>query len=193
MKGLIVETSSEKGILILSLEKNPVASLPLPAGPALSQSLALTVSSFLKTHQWAPDFIGIGEGPGSYTGVRVGAALAQALGYGWNIPVFGFCSLNSFFTPHANSQAVVVDAKKAGSYLLLGVGETTQLIPPGMLQTYCQGIETVCSPHPHLVKAKEPLRGIWIETAPNPDILASFVYQKVIQKETPQVTLSYFS
>ena len=37
--------------------------------------------------------IGVCEGPGSFTGARIGVATALALGQGWNIPVFG---INSF-------------------------------------------------------------------------------------------------
>lgn len=57
------------------------------------------LDSFLKEHQMLPrarqlqtvncplSTILVCTGPGSFTGVRIGVTLAQALGYAWNIPV----------------------------------------------------------------------------------------------------------
>jgi tRNA threonylcarbamoyladenosine biosynthesis protein TsaB len=39
--------------------------------------------------------IGVGLGPGSFTGVRVGIATARGLGLGRGLPVFGVCTLDA--------------------------------------------------------------------------------------------------
>lgn len=100
MSGLIFETSTEKGLIALSLGGNLIAAKPLAGGPELSKTLALEVKNLLTLHSFQPEFIAVGTGPGSYTGIRVGAALAKSLAFGWNIPLFGFCSLKAFAVSH---------------------------------------------------------------------------------------------
>lgn len=41
------------------------------------------------------DGVVVGAGPGPFTGLRVGLALAHALAEGWEVPVHGVCSLDS--------------------------------------------------------------------------------------------------
>ncbi|MCO1340139.1 tRNA (adenosine(37)-N6)-threonylcarbamoyltransferase complex dimerization subunit type 1 TsaB [Kocuria polaris] len=41
------------------------------------------------------DRIVVGVGPGPFTGLRVGIATAQALGFAWGVPVGGACSLDA--------------------------------------------------------------------------------------------------
>lgn len=65
-------------------------------------------------------FIMAGIGPGSYTGIRVGASFAKGLAMGLNIPLGGFPSLDPYSPSCSGLFAVVSDAKYAGVYLRLG-------------------------------------------------------------------------
>lgn len=57
----------------------------------------------------------IGTGPGSYTGVRVGASYALGLGRVWNAPVLGVSTLEGL-VQGSGRQAVSQDARKGNVY-----------------------------------------------------------------------------
>lgn len=66
------------------------------------------------------DRIIVGVGPGSYTGVRVGMALATGLHLAKGIPLVGVCSLCAY-TPEGDGPFVsVVSAGPGGFYILEG-------------------------------------------------------------------------
>lgn len=108
MKNLILETSSNYACAILAAEGFVTSALCLGEGPDLSQNLGIQLRDFLQGSQI--NSISIGIGPGSYTGVRVGAAMAQSLAYGWNVPLFSFCSLLSFVPEENIPFAILVDS-----------------------------------------------------------------------------------
>lgn len=112
MLNLILETSSEKGLIILAKKERVLTSLPLTGGKELSQALAFKVHELLGEEK--PSLVAVGKGPGSYTGIRVGYALAQSLAYGWGVPLLGFCSLKAF-----EKSPLLVDARSLGFYALL--------------------------------------------------------------------------
>jgi tRNA threonylcarbamoyl adenosine modification protein YeaZ len=66
--------------------------------------------------------IGVGLGPGSYTGVRVGVATALGLARGWHCPVVGTSTLTAmvagYLEHHPNTQRVtpVIDARRGNVY-----------------------------------------------------------------------------
>jgi tRNA threonylcarbamoyladenosine biosynthesis protein TsaB len=60
--------------------------------------------------------IAVGTGPGNFTGLRVGIALASGIGLGLGIPVVGVCSLASMaaavVAPEISARFVVRDARR---------------------------------------------------------------------------------
>jgi tRNA threonylcarbamoyl adenosine modification protein YeaZ len=61
------------------------------------------------------DTVVIGTGPGSYTGVRVGASYALGLARVWGAPVLGIPTLEALVTGDG-PQAVALDARKGNVY-----------------------------------------------------------------------------
>ncbi len=114
MNWLIIETSSNASCLVLGSQGRVIAHKPLIGGEHLSRTLAREVEQLLAQHPLTLDAIAVGTGPGSYTGIRIGAALGQSLAFGWNIPVRGFCSLAGY----ATNLPVAIDARGGGVYLL---------------------------------------------------------------------------
>ena len=66
-------------LLAAAAAARPAAGRRAPAQPAPAQ----------------PDAVVCGDGPGPFTGLRVGLVTAAALGDGWGVPVYGVCSLDA--------------------------------------------------------------------------------------------------
>lgn len=194
MKTLLLETATEKPLIALTDSGTLLASKTLPGGPALSKVLASEVKKFLADVQ--PERIAVGAGPGSYTGIRVGAALGKALAFGWNLPLIGFCSLKAFIPPLDGSFAIFFDARMGGLYTLKGFRENRlcsfeppRLVPLSEAQTQFSEIPCLCSPHAARLKGKLSLSSPWVETSPDPHFLA-----ELVEQEPPQpLTLTYLS
>src|SRR5579872_493756 len=198
MKTLILETSSEKGCLILAEEENPIAAQALSGGPELSKQLGAETDSLLKRHDFKPELVAVGTGPGSYTGIRVGAALAKALSYGWQVPLIGFCSLKGFAPPIDGPFAVLADAKMGGLYSLFGERDRKSvsfhpplLLPPNHPRV--QKFSCFSSPHPNAVKKRGSFTGHWFETSPDPKLLATLVYRQFLAEGAIPLALTYLS
>jgi tRNA threonylcarbamoyl adenosine modification protein YeaZ len=177
MKTLILETSTEKGLIALSVDGSPVASRQLSGGPELSKTLALEVQTLLKTHSFHPDLIAVGKGPGSYTGIRVGAALAKALAFGWGIPVLGFCSLKAYMS--AGASALLIDARGPGFYVLRTGGSAAVLLSPEAAAHEFRDASCLASPHPDLIRKRLETGAEWIETAPDPALIVKEKFETV--------------
>jgi tRNA threonylcarbamoyladenosine biosynthesis protein TsaB len=161
MKTLYIETSTEKSCIAISDGKT-FTTVPLSGGPDLSKRLALEVSILLKENNFQPEQIAVGRGPGSFTGVRVGASLGKALSFGWDIPLIEFCSLKTFIPTDDGPFAVLVDARLGGIYTLTGIIEKGNLIQsseprllsPSELEEELQNIPLLLSPNPLLVEKR---------------------------------------
>lgn len=180
MKALILETSTEKSCLILAEDGAPLKSRFLAGGPELSKRLAAEAHVLLEGNP--VDFLLVGQGPGSFTGIRVGAALAKGLSFGWSVPLYGFCSLKAFTPPADGSFAILVDARIGGFYTLLGnrtgsdiQWNTPQLLDPSQAHTFLDSIPTLTSPHPAQIQQRLPQRPC-LESSIDPALLAKWAF-----------------
>jgi tRNA threonylcarbamoyladenosine biosynthesis protein TsaB len=83
------------------------------------------------------ELIGVGLGPGSFTGVRVGIATARALGQALGRPLAGVCTLDALALGvagraegSARPTLAVLDARRSQAFALLHDPEGTRLWEP---------------------------------------------------------------
>jgi len=166
MHSLILEASTEHALLAVS----GGTCLHLPGGPTLSKSLGAEIKQFLT---YAPfERIIVGTGPGSFTGIRVAASMAQALAFGWKIPLFVASSLSAFAPQTEERFAVIIDARSGGLYVQIGF-ETPKRLTLAEASEALADIQLLASPHPAKILTRIPHLSAktWQETRPNPALL----------------------
>lgn len=123
---LIIETATTRGLIALC-ERDAVNSVQeLVLANANSRLLEPSLDALLKNAGLQPkdlEFVAVGQGPGSYTGLRVGAASAKAIACACGIPLVGLSSLRGFVPPpdFLGAYLAVIDAKIGGVYVLEAV------------------------------------------------------------------------
>ena len=97
---LAIETSGKFGSIALANSddsaRDKCATLDLPRTVGSAQSLAPTIALFLRDQKVEMEQIGclaLVNGPGSFTGLRVGIATAKSFAYAMRIPVIGMDTL----------------------------------------------------------------------------------------------------
>ncbi len=78
-------SSSQKRFTLKSIEKRSHAQAILPFVDELLSTLSLTLAQL--------DFIACSQGPGSFTGLRIGFSIAQSLAFAAKLPMSLYCSL----------------------------------------------------------------------------------------------------
>lgn len=158
MLQLIIDTATEAAFVGLACDGKLMELHRLPTGLQNSKNLFPSLLDLLERHRLSPKdlgLIGCGVGPGSYTGIRVGAAIAQSMAYALRIPLVGICSLMSFVPKTAGRFAAALDARYGGVYLLKGDfdGETVkfdeepQVVAFDQMAETLKDIEIIVTPH----------------------------------------------
>lgn len=121
MRTLILDTATERGIVACLEDDEIIFSVQLPHGLQNSKFLLTEMDKHLG-HSKLQDLecIIVGVGPGSYTGIRVGATTARTLAFVLQVPLIGICSLEGFLPDQNCAYAVLFDAKIGGAYLQKG-------------------------------------------------------------------------
>jgi tRNA threonylcarbamoyladenosine biosynthesis protein TsaB len=118
MNTLLLEASTERSIASLFKNDGIVGHAELPVGLTSSKRLLRYLQNLVKAEEI--DRIIAGVGPGSYTGMRVAAAIAKTLSFARQVPLVGVCSLEGFQPGESGSFAAVIDAKISGVYIRFG-------------------------------------------------------------------------
>lgn len=90
MNILCIETSTSCCSAAICIDGVAVASKENLAGANHASELPVFVEQLLaeaRDNQWHIDAVALSEGPGSYTGLRIGTSIAKGLCYGMNIPL----------------------------------------------------------------------------------------------------------
>jgi tRNA threonylcarbamoyladenosine biosynthesis protein TsaB len=123
MRSLLIESSTERGVVALFEGEHLIEKIVLPFGYQNSRHLLPEIEKLLQKNGTTVKqlaFVTAGIGPGSYTGMRIGVMVAKALTYAVKIPLVGVSSLEGF-VPEQNARfAAIIDAKIGGAYFLIG-------------------------------------------------------------------------
>lgn len=183
MLSLVIETSTEKGCIALFDGKKELCRVLLPQGPQNAQAILPEIERLLHDQKVTLKdltFMTVGNGPGSYTGMRVGAMAAKTLSYALKIPLIGESSLKAYVPAESGRFAAIIDAKIGGAYYLVGElkdsgvlweGEPA-LAELGDLKEKLNAIENLVTPRAYPLRDKFELGSVkkwtWQETDPNP-------------------------
>ena len=78
------------------------------------------------------DAISLGKGPGSYTGLRIGASSAKGFCYGLNIPLIAINSMETMIEPFLNTNydlvIAVIDARRMEVYSVVFEGKSGEML-----------------------------------------------------------------
>lgn len=138
MKLLALDTSTE--FLSLALwHDGDVRVREMRAGQKHSELILPLLRELLDEVGWQLadlDGIAFGEGPGSFTGLRIGCGVAQGLAYGAGLPVVGVCTLEAL-AQQADQEKIIacLDARMNEVYHAVYVRENDAwqaVIDPGL-------------------------------------------------------------
>ena len=121
MKSLFIDTATDTGVVGLFEDGVAIGKREFPAAFTNSKLLLPTIMELISSVQ-ALGFIGVGIGPGSYTGCRVAVATAKGLAFGGKLPLVGISTLRGFVPDSGFEGAflAVIDARIGGMYCLRG-------------------------------------------------------------------------
>lgn len=135
MKILYLETSSKNcSVAISENEKILCVCEEVSENYKQSESLHTFVEWALEGAELSIkdiDAVCLGKGPGSYTGLRIGAASAKGFCYGLNIPLIAINSLDSLAEPYFNKDydfvIPLVDARRMEVYCKIFDGKGKEI------------------------------------------------------------------
>lgn len=195
MLQLFLDTSTDIVLLGLAFEHEILDSFALSQGLSTSKFLFPALLELLQKNKYTPkdlELIGCGIGPGSYTGMRASASLAQSMAYALRIPLVGVSSLEAYQPSVKSSFVVMLDAKYGGVYFQKGVFDGKKVLfepMPGVADLSEVSFRLKDVPKiitPQLATLKERIGNLipfaeWEEVKPSPKGFARRVYDSYLK------------
>ena len=125
MKILAIESSSLVASAAVADESVLLAEYTIHHKITHSQSLLPMIDEICRMTEQAPgsfDAIAVAAGPGSFTGLRIGASTAKGLGMAWNCPLVAVPTLDAMAYGLWNTQGLIcpiMDARRGQVYTAL--------------------------------------------------------------------------
>lgn len=129
-----IETATKVCSVALCDGEKTLASYEINMGMTHSEGLLPQIDQMLQrtgTAKGAIELIAVSRGPGSFTGLRIGLATAEALAYGLKKPMVAVSTLEAlaYNLPVPNSTlACLLDAQKGNYYMALYSWQQGQLV-----------------------------------------------------------------
>ena len=132
---LLVESSTQRGSVGVSVdakllwgkENREIFSHSAALGVYITEAI-----QFIQTNHFLLDAVAVSEGPGSYTGLRIGVSLAKGLCFGLDIPLLAVSTLKimaSQFAPSSAYLCPMIDARRMEVYSALYDGNLNEIEP----------------------------------------------------------------
>lgn len=196
---LLIDTATEEGLIALFDQEFLIAYSTIEMGFQRKQGIISTIDDlFKKTGIEKRDlkFVSLGVGPGSYTGLRVGAIVGKTLSYTAKIPLVGLSTLLGMHPGQPGKFASLLDAKMGGVYLMISElkeGTLSPLTTPEIssLEEAVEKLSQVpiiASPHRKKLEAKflrlfPELSWNWQEVKLDPIVLGKMAWKKFLEGE----------
>lgn len=190
MPALFIETATERGMVAILDKEQILSHVILPFGHQNSRHLLPEIERILGELKLAVkdlEYIACGKGPGSYTGIRVGAIVAKSLSFACNIPLIGISTLQTFIPDEEGEFAALIDAKIGGVYMIKGIKKDNtivyhsepEIVETSKMENGLAGIGSIVTPLVAPLRGKLsnlPLK--WEEKGPDPRQMGKIAEQK---------------
>lgn len=154
MRILGIETSSVRGSVALVESSQTICSLSHERENAHGESMLPLIQRALAEAGWSQsslDRVAVGLGPGSFTGLRVGIAMAQGIAEGLEVPLVGVGSLEAMARAvprdRLGYRCPVLDARRGELFVALYLPDGQEVKPP-QLATSAADLERFVSDAP---------------------------------------------
>ena len=160
MRILGIETSTLRGSVALVEDGRTIATADHSEPNAHAERVLPLFDRMIAESGWSKtslDRIAVGIGPGSFTGLRVGIALAQGVALGLDRPVFGVGSLEAMArAAPASTPALrcpVIDARRGEVFLAVYDAAGTERAAPVAIATdaAARTLEALCEGAPKIL------------------------------------------
>jgi len=139
---LALETSTTNcSVGLIDPEEGLLVSESLNDGYSHAERMGGMVQQILIENQCSPDDltgVAVGDGPGSYTGLRISASFAKGVAYAQDIPLIKVCSLANMYYQVKNEHTAagylaLLDARRMEVYQTLYIGEEQTEVKPAII------------------------------------------------------------